>query len=145
MSRTEWARRYVVRSLRARALHCPERYLTMLDATPDGQAIRGLSPWIFLPWPEHTAAYCSEAIGEAVLPFAQALGHDLIACFLTEPGPHPEVVVLNPWSPSKRLVRRANLPSFDIWLSYAFHVSRGIGVKPKRRASTAQTAHSGMP
>lgn len=126
MSRTEWARRHVVRTLRSQAIACPEKYRLMLDRTSDGEFIRDLKPWIFLPYPEHTAGYCAEILSQPVLPFAQAIGEDLIACFQYAPVDNPGVIVLNPWSRSKRLVRRAELPSYDIWLSYAFHVARAV-------------------
>ncbi len=129
MSRNEWARQYVVRTLKSQAICCPSRYLSMLAETPAGGPIRGLAPWIFLPYPEYTSVYCSEACNQPVLPFAQALGEDLIACFQNGPANNPTVIVLNPWTHNKRLLRRAELPSFDTWLSYAYHVSRGVGLR----------------
>lgn len=84
----------------------------MLRQTPANRVIGDLSPWAFLPDPERSAKYCSEAIGRPVLPFAQAVEQDMMACFLPEPPGEPAVVVINPWSEDKAGVVLARLPDY---------------------------------
>lgn len=121
MSGSEQSRTWVLRALSRRGYVCPERYARLVRTAAPGAALPGMGPWLFLPYPENTAGYCSEALGETLLPFAQAVGHDLIACFRTIPGRTPRVVVINPWSPVRRGVRVIELPDFDAWLVYASH------------------------
>lgn len=125
MSRYDWARNHVMRTLRSRALDCPQRYVQMLSETPHDMPIRGLAPWIFLPDPARSSLYCTEAFGAPLLAFAQAVGEDLVASFLPDAAT-PAIIVLNPWATTKRLMRRAELPSFDTWVSYAYHVACSV-------------------
>lgn len=79
------ARQYLVRALAELAIPCPARYQEMLDQIPPGKAIPNLYPRWFLPNPEANRASDSAVAGRPVIPFAQAIGYDLIACFLVEP------------------------------------------------------------
>lgn len=87
-------RMYVLEKLREQEVFIPEKYLQMLGLTPVEKVIEGLSPWAFLPTPERSIAHCSEVFGSAVLPFAQAVGEDLMACFFVTPFKSVDVVLL---------------------------------------------------
>lgn len=120
------ARMYVAQALERLGVICPERYLVMLGKTPSDRAIENLSPWVFLPMPERSVGYCSEAFGQPVLPFAQAAGQDLVACFLARPLTSPSVIVINPWSDDKSDVVKAELSDYSAWLIYADQISREV-------------------
>jgi len=126
MSELNEIREYVVRTLRSQGLFCPEHYATMLAETPLNKVIENLSPWAFLPDPERSSKYCSEALGRAVWPFAQAVEQDLIACFVPTQSGSPTVVVINPWSEDKRAVLKKEFADYDAWLIYAAEISRQV-------------------
>ncbi|MET4676402.1 MULTISPECIES: hypothetical protein [unclassified Luteibacter] len=119
-------RMYVFEELKAQEVFIPERYLQMLRLTPADRVIEGLSPWAFLPTPERSVAYCSEAFGSAVLPFAQAVGEDLIACFVVTPFKSVDIVLLNPWADDPRERIRARFSTYEDWLEYAEEISRVV-------------------
>jgi hypothetical protein len=98
----------------------------MLAITHENQVIANLSPWVFLPVPERSIGYCSEALGQSVLPFAQAVGQDLVACFLVTRSNYPAVIVINPWADNSAGVVRAELQDYDAWLIYAEQISREV-------------------
>ena len=126
MNGDDEVREYVVRVLNSQGSVCPAHYTTMLMQTPANRVIENLSPWIFLPDPERSAKYCSEALGRPVLPFAQAVEQDLIACFVPAPSVSPAVVVINPWSENKAMVLKKELADYETWLGYAAEVSRQV-------------------
>lgn len=111
-----------------------QKYEEMLAATPPGYTINGLAPWWFMPTPERDIDYCSKAAGRPVLPFAQAVEEDMMACFKAEPGATPGVLVLNPWSNGWGLTVLADLPDFDAWLVYAEQVSREVQARKQEKA-----------
>lgn len=119
-------REYVVQALGNQSSGCPEHYATMLAGTLPNKVIENLSPWVFLPDPERSSKYCSEALGNAVLPFAQAVGQDLVACFVPNDSSSPKVLVINPWSEDKGAVLKKELEDYDAWLGYAAEVSRQV-------------------
>jgi hypothetical protein len=98
----------------------------MLRQTPENKTISNLRPWAFDHDPESAIQFCSEALGRPILPFAQAVGQDMMACFLPEPLVNPAVVVINPWSEDKATVLKAELADYDAWLDYAAEVSRQV-------------------
>lgn len=124
MNANNEAREFVVQALKREGSVCPERYTAMLAKTPENRVIENLSPWAFLPDPERSAKYCSEALGRPVLPFSQAVEQDLIGCFVPGPSGNPDVIVINPWSEDKEAVLKAVFPNYDAWLDYAAQVSR---------------------
>lgn len=126
MNESNEVREYVVRALNSQGSICPARYVTMLAQTPINRVIENLSPWTFLPDPERSAKYCADALGSPVLPFAQAVEQDLIACFVPVLSVSPAVVVINPWSEDKAAVLKAELADYDAWLNYAAEVSRQV-------------------
>ena len=126
MSELNEIREYVVKALSSQGSICPDRYTAMLVKTPINKVIENLSPWTFLPDPERSAKYCTEALGYAVLPFAQAVGQDLIACFAPGQFGAPAVVVINPWSEDKEAVLKKELADYDAWLVYAAEISRQV-------------------
>lgn len=110
------------------------RYVELLKITPTNRSIDGLRPWAFDHEPEGAIGFCSEAIDRLVLPFAQAIGEDMMACFEVAPEKAPSVVVINPWAESKAAVLLAELPDFDAWLSYAKQVSRAVQAREQQEA-----------
>lgn len=117
-------REYVADALIELGAICPEQYLTMLETTPENKVISNLRPWAFDHDPASAVKFCSDSLGRPVLPFAQAIGQDMMACFLTDPSNNPAVVVINPWSQDKAEVLKAVFPNYDAWLDYAAQVSR---------------------
>lgn len=107
----------------------------MLEQTPITRGIANLYPWAFLPNPGSTAPYYSAVAGRKVIPFAQAIGYDLIACFLAEPASEPGVVVLNPWSEVGAAQTQAVLPNYDAWLVYAQDISERIQAREKEESA----------
>ena len=126
MNSSQENREYVAQALKGLGAALPENYLAMLTETPVHRAISGLSPWFFPANPERAIKFCSEAAGRPVLPFAQAVEEDKMACFVVEPGGEPAVVVINPWSEDKTTVVQTLLPSYDAWKKYAAEVSREV-------------------
>lgn len=111
--------------------HVP-RYVELLKITSTNRSIDGLRPWAFDHEPEGAVGFCSEAIGRLVLPFAQAIGEDMMACFEVAPEKTPSVVVINPWAESKAAILLAELPDFDAWLAYAKKVSQAVQVRQQQ-------------
>jgi hypothetical protein len=128
------ARQYSLHALTALGIPCPEKYMAMLNAVPANEGIPGLYPWWFLPNPEATAQYASAIAGRPVLPFAQAIGQDLIACFLTDSTSEPSVIVLNPWSEVGAARTRAILANYEGWLTYAKETSERFIEREKEDA-----------
>jgi hypothetical protein len=128
------ARQHTLRALATLGIPCPEKYMEMLKAVPANEGIPGLYPWWFLPDPEATGKYASSVAGRPVLPFAQAIGHDLIACFLTDSSSEPSVVVIKPWSEVGAAQTRATLASYDAWLTYAKETSERFMAREKEDA-----------
>ena len=126
MSATVDPRMYVVTALKSQGAPVPELYSKALGMTPADRVIEGLNPWAFLPSPERSIEYCSNAFGEHVLPFAQAIGQDLVACFLVQSSQEPRVVVINPWAESGGVVVKAEFVDYEGWLPYAAEVSRKV-------------------
>lgn len=126
MSTNPKNREYVVQALKALGSVCPQKYIAMLEQTPENKCIANLRPWAFDHDPATAAQFCSEAVGRPVLPFALAIEQDMMACFVAEPGGDPAVVVINPWSEDKAAVVKAELPDYDAWLAYAAEVSRQV-------------------
>jgi hypothetical protein len=100
-----------------------QKYEEMIAETAPGTTIAGLAPWWFQPTPERDVEFCSKAAGRPVLPFAQAVDEDMMACFKTDPSGSPGVLVINPWSEGWGPVVLADLPDFDAWLVYAKQIS----------------------
>lgn len=119
-------REYPVRALNELGAVRPEKYVAMLAETPVHRSIRGLNPWFFPADPKRAASFCSEAAGRPVLPFAQAVGEDMMACFVPEPSGEPEVLVIDPWIKDKAKVVQARLSNYDAWLNYAAEISRQV-------------------
>ena len=117
------AKEYVVKALGNTGTSCPDRYIQMLRRTPANNAIEGLRPWYFDHDPESAVQFCSEAAGCRVVPFAQAVEEDMMACFVPRPFGEPAVMVINPWSEEKNSVVQARLPNYDAWLDYATEVA----------------------
>ena len=69
-----------------------------------------------------------------MLPFAQAVGEDMMACFTTQPATSPKVFVINPWAVDKSRVVLAELPDFDAWLAYAEKISHAIQAREQEEA-----------
>ena len=126
MSATVDPKMYVVQALKAQGASVPDRYSETLGKTPADSVIEGLSPWAFLPSPERSVDYCSEAFGARVWPFAQAIGQDLMACFLVQSSQEPRVVVINPWADSGASVVKAEFVDYEGWLPYAEEISRDV-------------------
>jgi hypothetical protein len=126
MNRADEKREYIVHVLNTLGSVCPARYAQMLSGTPTNGVIENLSPWAFLPDPERSSRYTTEALGYPVLPFAQAVEEDLVACFVSEPSTNPEVIVINPWSDEKAAMLKAELRDFEAWLAYAEQISREV-------------------
>lgn len=135
MSTDQEVREYVVRALEELGLPCPQKYRDLLARTPAIKLIDGLDPWFFPPNPENSVAYCSEAIGRPVLPFAQAVEEDMMACFLVEPSTNLKVIVINPWAEKKEDVALAELSNFDAWLTYAEQVSHAVRRREEEESS----------
>jgi hypothetical protein len=125
------ARTYVVRALAALGAKA-ELYELLLNSTPSDCRIEGLPPWVFEYDAEGRLELCSKALGFPVLPFAEALGQDMIACFRTDPAQTPEVVVINPWAEDKAQVVLAKLPSDKAWFMYALNVSRDVQLRTRQ-------------
>jgi len=102
------------------------KYEEMLAGTSPGATIAGLDPWWFLPTPGKSAEYCSKVAGRPVLPFAQAIEEDMMACFKAEPAQIPGVLVINPWSEGFGPVVLADLPDFEAWLVFAKQISEEV-------------------
>lgn len=117
---------YVVQSLKSLGICVPERYSEMLERTSLDRVIENLNPWAFLSSPERSAEYCSKAFGSRIWPFAQAIGQDLMACFLVHSSGDPRVVVINPWADSSANVVKAEFVDYEGWLAYAAEVSREV-------------------
>jgi hypothetical protein len=126
MNSNQGNRGYAVQTLKRLGAALPERYQMMLAETPAHRAISGLSPWFFPADPARAIEFCSEAAGRPVLPFAQAVEEDMMACFVPKPFGEPAVVVINPWSEDKTSVVQARLPNYDAWLDYATEVARQV-------------------
>jgi hypothetical protein len=126
MHSNQATREYIVNALNELGGSCPEQYITMLRQTPENKTISNLRPWAFDHDPESAIQFCSEALGRPVLPFAQAIGQDMMACFLPEPSANPAVVVINPWSEDKAKVLKAELADYNAWMDYAAEVSRQV-------------------
>ena len=126
MNSTQRTRDYVAQALEELGSALPKNYLAMLAETPVHRAINGLSPWFFPANPERAIKFCSEAAGRSVLPFAQAVEEDKMACFVVTPGSEPAVIVVNPWCEDKTTAVQARLPSYDAWQKYAAEVSREV-------------------
>lgn len=134
MQAEEEARMYVVRELMRLGMAGMERYAALLASTPANRVIDGLDPWAFPLAPEKAVGFCSGALGRAVLPFAQAIGEDMMACFETVLSATPAVVVIDPWAHDKAHVVLAELPDFDAWLVYAEQVSREVRAREQEEA-----------
>jgi hypothetical protein len=117
------ARQYPLRALAELNMHCPSSYESMLAKVPPNACIPGLYPWWFLPDPKETQQYAAAVAGRPVVPFAQAIGHDLLACFIVEEFASPSVIVINPWSERGAAQVRAILPNYSAWLTYAEETS----------------------
>jgi hypothetical protein len=128
------ARAYVVRTLERVGAKDTTQYVKLLAATPANRIIEGLDPWFFPPDPERAIGFCSEAAGRPVLPFAQAVGEDMMACFKNEPAVTPGVIVINPWAEDKAKIILAELPDFDAWLAYAQKVSRFVQAREREES-----------
>ena len=126
MNTTVDSKMYVVQALKAQGASVPERYSEMLERTPTDRVIEDLGPWAFLPSPERSVEYCSAAFGGRVWPFAQAIGQDLMACFLPQASQEPKVVVINPWSSNGADVVKAEFADYGAWLPYAAKISREV-------------------
>lgn len=126
MSATIDPKMYVIQALKAQGASVPERYSEMLGRTPTDRVIEDLSPWAFLPSPERSVEYCSKAFGARVWPFAQAIGQDLMACFLVQSSKEPRVIVINPWADSGANVVEAEFVDYEGWLPYAAELSREV-------------------
>jgi hypothetical protein len=126
MNADDGAKEYTVRALANLGGIPPVRYVEMLRKTPIDRAIEGLRPWYFDHDPESAVQFCSEVVGRPVLPFAQAVEQDMMACFINERSENPAVIVINPWSEDKAAVIRAKLPDYDAWLNYATEISRQV-------------------
>lgn len=131
MSADQEKRLYVLRALAQLGSKAPSKYVEMLAGTPANMVIPGLSPWTFEREPETAIEFCSKALGRTVLPFAQAVEEDMLACFETEPSQDPAVVVINPWAQDegewvKGEVEIARLEHFDAWLAYAKRVAEAV-------------------
>jgi hypothetical protein len=123
-------RGYVARKMQKSGLAVPASYVSMLARTPPDRVIEGLSPWFFLPDPALSVGYCTEALGRPVLPFAQAVGEDSMACFLGTPRDNPSIVVINPWSDRRGpAIIRAELADYDAWLVYAHRISSEVSAR----------------
>jgi hypothetical protein len=133
MSNDKDLRTYVVRALAALGTS-PGKYEQLLNATPTNKTIEALRPWAFDHDPERAIGFCSEAAGRPVLPFAQAVGEDMMACFKNEPSATPGVLVINPWAEDKTRVLLAELPDFGAWLVYAEKVSREVQAREQEDA-----------
>lgn len=120
------ANEYVVGALCNHGVPCPDRYIEMLRCTPIHKTIKGLRPWYFDHDPASAVQSCSEAAGYPVLPFAQAVEEDMMACFVPKPFGEPAVIVINPWSEDKTSIVQAQLPNYDAWLNYATEVARRV-------------------
>lgn len=134
MQTDQEARLYVLKALESVGAKGVGQYASLLAATPADRVINGLDPWAFLPTPEKSQTYCNVAADRLLLPFAQAVGEDMIACFTTEPGGIPGVVVINPWASSKAQVMLAELPHFEAWLAYAKDVSLAVQARERDEA-----------
>jgi len=126
-------RRFLVGLLAERGLECPAQYVAMLDGSQAGRTIDGLWPWAFDADPREAIGFCSEAVGREILPFAQAIGEDLMACFDPIKGPELPVVVIDPWNSDKPNVVRATLQNFAAWLSHAELISKSALAAEKER------------
>lgn len=135
MHASQGNREYVLHALNALGIMCPKKYRTMLKQTPENRTISNLRPWAFDHDPESAIQFCSEALGRPILPFAQAIGQDMMACFLPEPVGNPRVVVINPWSEDKTTVLKTTLADFDAWLNYAAKLSRQIQTREAEEES----------
>lgn len=119
MEPSEIDRLYVVRQFSERGLSCPAQYLTMLLNVRPDYVIDGLYPWDFFTSPEEMKEFCSEVVGHEILPFAQAVGEDTVACFDMSRTPALPVLVIDPWNKRKPSSVLADLPDYDAWLVYA--------------------------
>lgn len=125
---TDQKRGNVMLPLAALGSMAPPKYVEMLTQTPEGRGIESLYPWGWAHDPKSSADYCSKALGRRVLPFAQAIGEDMFACFETQPSDNPAVVVVNPWGQHegewvKSAVEIQRLPDYEAWLVYAKKIS----------------------
>jgi hypothetical protein len=98
----------------------------MLAEAKPNRTIDGLRPWAFDHDPESAIAFCSDALGREVLPFAQAIGQDLMACFMADQPSSLPVVVINPWASDRSGTIQRTFPDFDAWLVYAKEVSEAV-------------------
>lgn len=135
-------RGYVAQALARLGSTAPPKYAQMLEQTPVHHAIKDLDPWFFLTDSQKSVDYCSKALGRPVLPFAQAVEQDMMACFETEPSTSPAVVIINPWAQDegewiKKAVEIERLPDFDAWLTYAEQVSREVRAREQEEAGDA--------
>ena len=114
---------FTVQALQKLSINCPEKYVALLRATPANRTIEGMRPWAFAHDPQSLVEVFSSAVGWPVLPFAQAIGEDMMVGFRTEASQNPAVTVFNPWAQDKAHVVLAELPDFDAWLVYAAEFS----------------------
>lgn len=138
-SNEQQVREYVIGALAALGSTCPAKYEAMLKATPVHHAIEGLIPWFFLSNPERSSEYCSKALGRPVLPFAQAVEQDMMACFETTPSENPAVVVINPWAQGEGEwvngeVEIERLPNFDAWLVFAERIAQLVAQREREES-----------
>jgi len=139
MSTDEEKRDYVLRALAALGSSAPKRYVEMLTGTPKNRGIESLYPWGWDNDPESFEGFCSKALGRLILPFANAAGEDMIACFETQPSQNPAVVVINPWGQDegewvKSDVEIARLPDYEAWLVYAKKISDNVREREREEA-----------
>lgn len=143
MSVEKEKRRFVLRSLEQLGSTAPSKYAEMLDATPPNRVIEKLDPWVFDHDPESAASFCSKALGRRVLPFAQAVDEDLLACFEVDPSLNPAVVVINPWAQDekewvKTEVEVQRLPNYEAWLVYAKSISDYVRERDREEADDTE-------
>lgn len=120
------SRLYVIKTLTDRGIPCPKKYSAMLASAQPNRTIDGLRPWAFDHNPQSAVGFCSEAVGREVLPFAQAIGQDLMACFVIDEFSRISILVINPWASDRSAVVKADLTDFDAWLVYAEKISREV-------------------
>jgi hypothetical protein len=125
MSDNEQMKTHAVRVLHSQGKDV-RAYAALLLATPTNRTIAALAPWAFDPDPERAASFCSSALGRPVLPFAQAVGENMMACFEVGTSAAASVVVIDPWVKNQANVVLAELPDFDAWLVYAKKVAQDM-------------------
>lgn len=130
--RTDWesierqARHYALRALGQEESLCPPEYEALLARTPIGKTLADLHPWKLDDDPLSGVALLSQAAGRYLIPFAEAVEHDLVACFAPERHQQPAVWLVNPWSAEKGNAVRAICRDFAAWLQYAEKIAREV-------------------